>query len=686
MKKIKTKNKLPSISQYGTKFGCGALATLLLLSSVALSGCGKKELAPEDEKTPSIMVETTSVGAKTISVFSDFIGSIEANDETIIMPKVAGEVTEKYFEVGDRVNAGDLLFTIDDTALQLSKASAEATLQSAQATLETAQAGLTAQQAANASTQASVAETIGTMDTNEMELDANVDKAKKAVGAAKAGKALSAQTYATYKDAADDAKDNKESVEDQKGNLEDYLENLEEKMDTANRILNSADVTAAQEEAASHGVTSTSSTKEAVTNDYISAKTAYTSYTALSAAISTAKAQYEGAESTITSMEGAYDAKLLAQIQAAIGVETGKDNIDTAEQALELAKKYKEDYENFTKNKINAGVNAQLVGAEASLVNSSSNVKSANAGVANAKINLDSTQLQLDYTRVKTPVSGIIQAINVSKYNMASQSTQAYIISSEDSKKIIFYVAESTMHNLREGQSATVEKNGVTYEATISHIENTVDFAKGLFKVEAQVTGQDTSGFITGTTVKLATATQQSVDAMTIPIDAVYYDNEQPYVYCYQNGTAVRTDIVTGIADEEVIEIKSGLSADSKIITSWASQLKDGAKVYENQQEESSKEEIPEEVEVESKVEEETVSQDSDTNEEIIETINKVNIRSQASQEADKLGVALPGEQYTRLETTQDGWSKIVFQGKEAFIKSDYVKTVKTDQGENINE
>ncbi len=686
MKKFKTKKKTPNVSKYWSKFGCGTLATVLLLSSVTLSGCGKKqEDVPEEEKKTKIMVETSSVGSRTISIFSDFIGSIEASEETIIMPKVAGEVTEKYFEVGDNVNAGDLLFTIDDTALQLTKTSAEATLQSAQATLENAQAGLTAQQATNASTQASVAETLGTMDTTEMELDANVDKAQKAVGAAKAGQGLSAQTFSTYQNAADDAKDTKESVEDQKGYQEDYLENLEGKMDTANSIKNVSSLEDAQSLALSHGVDASSATSiDQVTDAYISANSSYTNYSALSAALSAAKAQYESSESTLTSMEGAYDAKLLAQIQAAISVETGKDSVETAEQALELVKKYKEDYENFTKNKINAAVNAQLVGAEASLASSNSNVKTASASLTNAKVSLASAELQLDYTKVKTPVSGVIQAINVSKYNMASQSTQAYIISSEDSKKITFYVAETAMRNMREGQSATVEKDGVTYKATISHIENTVDSAKGLFKVEALVTGQKTAGFITGTTVKLSTATQQSVDAMTVPIDAVYYDDEQAYVYCLQNGTAVRTDIETGIADEEAVEVKSGLTADSKIITSWASQLKDGASVYEAEQKEN-QEAVTEEV-TEEPVEEKIVAESADTAEEIVETTDKVNIRSEASQDAEKLGVALAGERYTRLETTEDGWSKILFQGKEAYIKSDYVKTVDTDQEENVNE
>ena len=52
-----------------------------------------------------------------------------------------------------------------------------------------------------------------------------------------------------------------------------------------------------------------------------------------------------------------------------------------------------------------------------------------------------------------------------------------------------------------------------------------------------------------------------------------------PYVYCYQDGTAVRTDVEAGIHDEERMEILGGLTAESQVITSWSNELVDGAEV-----------------------------------------------------------------------------------------------------------
>ena len=46
-----------------------------------------------------------------------------------------------------------------------------------------------------------------------------------------------------------------------------------------------------------------------------------------------------------------------------------------------------------------------------------------------------------------------------------------------------------------------------------------------------------------------------------------------------EGNKAVKTEIETGITNNETVEVKSGLTKDSQIITTWASQLKDGAEV-----------------------------------------------------------------------------------------------------------
>lgn len=88
-------------------------------------------------------------------------------------------------------------------------------------------------------------------------------------------------------------------------------------------------------------------------------------------------------------------------------------------------------------------------------------------------------------------------------------------------------------------------------------------------------------------------------------------------------------------------------------------------------------------------------STDAETSSEVVvtkvKTTDVVNIRTSDSETADKLGKAAVGDEFKLLETKGNGWSKIEYNGKEAFIKSDFLEpseteTVEANGGEESSE
>lgn len=63
----------------------------------------------------------------------------------------------------------------------------------------------------------------------------------------------------------------------------------------------------------------------------------------------------------------------------------------------------------------------------------------------------------------------------------------------------------------------------------------------------------------------------------------------------------------------------------------------------------------------------------------IVRTTDTVNVRSSDSEEADKIGKAQAGTELKRIEDRINGWSKVIFEDKEAYIKSDYLEVVTTE-------
>ncbi|MDO5572898.1 MAG: SH3 domain-containing protein [bacterium] len=65
-----------------------------------------------------------------------------------------------------------------------------------------------------------------------------------------------------------------------------------------------------------------------------------------------------------------------------------------------------------------------------------------------------------------------------------------------------------------------------------------------------------------------------------------------------------------------------------------------------------------------------------------VKTVDKVNIRKSASTESDALGKAEIGDTFTQLEALENGWSKIDYNGTEAYIKTEFLEVVEAAGGE----
>ena len=82
---------------------------------------------------------------------------------------------------------------------------------------------------------------------------------------------------------------------------------------------------------------------------------------------------------------------------------------------------------------------------------------------------------------------------------------------------------------------------------------------------------------------------------------------------------------------------------------------------------------------------EEPVEEVAETVVKTVRTTDVVNVRSSDSATADKIGKAQKGEEYTLLEEKGNGWSKIMYDGKEAYIKTEFLQVVSEETVEASN-
>ena len=553
-----------------------AAMAALLIAAASFAGCSKKT---EETKMQLTRVETQTAARGTLEITGTYIGTVAPHNSVNVTPLVAGTVKKVNVKVGDKVKAGDVLCQFDDKAAQLQLQSAQDAVNSARAGKEAAEDQINA---AKKQAEASITSMEGQLETlyaqkeaseEQLEqLEDSLDDLQKAMDAAQEGYAAAKKIY-----------DSANALYIQ---YQAFLSANPDCATTAGLMAASVPIPPTvptkiempASDSALGGATSEPETKDSGTDN--AAETAQADQAAVEkqqaaallvaalneipltveylteAGLNTLKDQAEQAQSasaaassgfaqtnaSITQLKNAI-AQLEAQIQAL------EDNIDAAEDAKDAA----------------GGTDAY-----------DAQIKAAQTGV-------ESAQYQKDLYTVTAPIDGVIESVNVTANEISAQGYPAFTISDKEAMEVSFYVPEEVRDYLRPGDQIHVETPSGDVKGRISLIGTAVDPQKGLFKVTAEITTVTDKSLLSNTSVSLSLVTNSVKDQILIPFDAVYYDNDQAYVFVAEKGTegdrAVRRDVAAGAYNNEMIAILEGLSDGDQVITTWGAGLKDGAPV-----------------------------------------------------------------------------------------------------------
>jgi len=210
-------------------------------------------------------------------------------------------------------------------------------------------------------------------------------------------------------------------------------------------------------------------------------------------------------------------------------------------------------------------------------------LESAQNAAKSAKLAYDSAATQLNlqkgYTKVTAPISGVIETKNAAVHGMAAPSSVICVISGDNGMEVTFGVSEDILPNMETGNEIELEKSNRSVKGTITEVSGRVSSVSGLYECKASV--GDTEGFLSGEKVKVKVVSAKAEGVLTVPNSAVFFANGKPFVYLYddQQQTAVKTEFESGISDADFMEIKSGLNASSKVITTWSNELYNGVSV-----------------------------------------------------------------------------------------------------------
>ena len=534
---------------------------LVLTMSVSMVGCGSSKKT-ETEKV-NVEVQTPQSGEVTLD--TDYIGTVSPEQQVYVVPLVSGTVTQVNYAVGDTVKEGDVLFRIDDEAARLQMDNARAAYSQAQAGVNAATGG--ARHLQNYQTEQGIdsmedsldqvrdsikdmESQIDTLGTQETQLSQAVTAAQANVAAknqALAQEQLKLESLQKAAEAgnASSAGSTTEAGTGSTGTAESGGTAAGE-TGAASGTAGSGTASGTAEAAGTTGGTGATASDLAIQEQKTKVATAQLELTQAQEALSQAQSGLSAAKSGKSQLESALDTTKTQK-------DTLKDNLNTTKETYEI-----------TKNEVYPQTDATYA-----------------AQLAQANVGLESAQYQMDMYTIKAPISGQIESISVEKDTMASAGNPAYVISNKDSMTVTFNVAEKAKDELKVGDAVEVERNGETFAGTITEVGTMAGAQTRLFQVKASVIGAGDK-LPSGVSVKVHATTQREQSGLVIPYDAVYFSAGDAYVYCVENGKLVKTPITVGLMNDNEVSVEDGLNAESQVVTTWSSKLRDGAEVLIN--------------------------------------------------------------------------------------------------------
>lgn len=206
------------------------------------------------------------------------------------------------------------------------------------------------------------------------------------------------------------------------------------------------------------------------------------------------------------------------------------------------------------------------------------NLDVAQNSMNSARIAQQQAELALSKTSLKSPIDGVVISKYISRGQLISAGTPAYKIGNIDKLKVRLSVPDSKISAWKIGDKPAVKlyEESVTGEAT--NIFPATNENTGGITVEVTVGNAEHkwhSGQVVTCTHKSDTGT-----AIYVPKEAVISSGgASAYVFLLQEDTAVKTEVIIGTLKNDLLEIKSGLKENDRLITKGADRLSNGDKV-----------------------------------------------------------------------------------------------------------
>lgn len=295
--------------------------------------------------------------------------------------------------------------------------------------------------------------------------------------------------------------------------------------------------------------------------------------------IKTATAQLEVNEKQVNSAEQQLNSTQTSLEKLKINLDDAQRNYDR-EKALFDAGAVSQSELDASEKTLNTS-KADYNSGQANIEISKASIESAKASVEAQKVNIEKLQNDLNNVVIKAPISGVISEKNV---NVGQIINQGAVLAKINDISYVFatiQVPQEKINDIKVGKPAevTLEDNNTVHNGTLDSIDLSGDSTLRVFNCKIKMENSNKE-LLPGEYAKVNFSnTENNNKVITIPVSSLAGSEGDYYVFINDNGVASKVSVDIGDADENNVEIISGVKEGDEIICTNMSSFKDGCKI-----------------------------------------------------------------------------------------------------------
>jgi len=208
-------------------------------------------------------------------------------------------------------------------------------------------------------------------------------------------------------------------------------------------------------------------------------------------------------------------------------------------------------------------------------------VQVARTNIANAQSQVDLARRNLAYTVIGSPLDGFVadRPVDVGEY--VTTATKVATIVRTNPLRMKIDIPEQSIPEVKVGESVSLTTSAWpdrSFNGRIARVSPSVTASSRTLTVEAEIEN-GSSTLKPGQFATVRILLPRSEPAVLVPARAVHTESGVSRVFVIKSGHAEQRLVQLGQSEGDLIEIKSGVSADEQVATSNVEQLSDGVTV-----------------------------------------------------------------------------------------------------------